>query len=165
MRTRRYDREKAVAYAHRWALGRNPRYYDFQHIGGDCTNFASQVLYAGSGVMNFTPTFGWYYRNLNDRAPAWTGVEYLYRFLVNNEGPGPAAAEIDISRVEPGDIVQLSFDGETFGHSPVVVSVGRRPSAYNILVAAHTYDVDNRPLYLYTYKKLRFLHIEHVNLW
>ena len=32
-----YDRFRAVAYALRWALSRNPRYYDFEDIGGDCT--------------------------------------------------------------------------------------------------------------------------------
>ena len=52
---------KAVAYARRWAFGRNPDYYDFSRLGGDCTNYASQVLFAGAGVMNFTPTYGWYY--------------------------------------------------------------------------------------------------------
>ena len=56
-----YNRERAVEYAHKWAFSRNPRYYDFQNIGGDCTNFASQVIYAGCGEMNYTPTFGWYY--------------------------------------------------------------------------------------------------------
>jgi hypothetical protein len=59
---RDYDRRAAVEYAHRWAYGRNPRYYDFEKLGGDCTNFASQCLYAGSGVMNYTPQLGWYYR-------------------------------------------------------------------------------------------------------
>lgn len=29
--------------------GRSPAYYDFSRIGGDCTNFASQGLYAGAG--------------------------------------------------------------------------------------------------------------------
>ena len=53
-----YDRAKAVAYAERWALSRNPRYYDFEDIGGDCTNFASQCIYAGAGVMNWTPVTG-----------------------------------------------------------------------------------------------------------
>ena len=76
-----YDRAAAVRYAHIWAYGRNPRYYDYESIGGDCTNFASQCIYAGAGVMNDTPTFGWYYINANDKAPAWTGVEYLYNFL------------------------------------------------------------------------------------
>ncbi len=42
-------------YAHLWAYGRNPRYYDYEGIGGDCTNFASQCIYAGAGVMNDTP--------------------------------------------------------------------------------------------------------------
>ena len=31
----RYDRPAAVAYAHRWAYGRNPRYYDYERVGGD----------------------------------------------------------------------------------------------------------------------------------
>ena len=37
-----YDRARAVRYAHRWAYGRNPRFYDYEELGGDCTNFASQ---------------------------------------------------------------------------------------------------------------------------
>ena len=43
-----YDRRAAVEYAHKWAFGRNPEFYDFSEIGGDCTNFASQCLYAGA---------------------------------------------------------------------------------------------------------------------
>ena len=48
-----YDRAAAVAYAHAWAYRRNPAYFDYSGIGGDCTNFASQCLYAGAPVMNF----------------------------------------------------------------------------------------------------------------
>ena len=54
-----YDRGATTAYARRWALGRNPAYYDFTELGGDCTNFVSQCLFAGSGVMNLTPVTGW----------------------------------------------------------------------------------------------------------
>lgn len=53
-----YDRARAVAYARRWALERNPAYLNFDGLGGDCTNFVSQCLYAGCGVMNFTPVTG-----------------------------------------------------------------------------------------------------------
>ena len=49
---RPYDRLEAVSYAHRWAYGRNPAFYDYEEIGGDCTNYASQCIYAGTGVMN-----------------------------------------------------------------------------------------------------------------
>ena len=64
-------------------------------------------------------------------------------------------------KVMPGDVVQLSFDGKGWNHSPVVVAVrGRgapsRPA--DILVAAHSYDADNRPLNTYPYKAVRFLH-------
>ena len=72
---RPYNRIEAVIYAHRWAYSCNPAFYDFEEIGGDCTNYASQCIYAGTGVMNFTPTFGWYYIDTNDRSPSWRGVE------------------------------------------------------------------------------------------
>ena len=52
-----YNRRAAGASAHKWAYGRNPAFYDFSEIGGDCTNFASQCLYAGTGIMNFTPDY------------------------------------------------------------------------------------------------------------
>ncbi len=39
-----YNREAAVAYAKRWEMSRNTKYYDFNNIGGDCTNFASQCI-------------------------------------------------------------------------------------------------------------------------
>ena len=70
-----YDRAAAVAYAHAWAYRRNPLYLDFSAIGGDCTNFASQCIYAGAGIMNFTPLYGWFYRGADDRTPSWTGVQ------------------------------------------------------------------------------------------
>ena len=82
MREIPYDRGAAVDYARRWALSRNPAFYDFSDIGGDCTNFVSQCIYAGAGVMNYTKDTGWYYISSSDRTPSWTGVEYLYDFLI-----------------------------------------------------------------------------------
>ena len=154
-----YDREKAVAYAHRWAFGRNLAYYDFSNIGGDCTNFASQVLYAGYGQMNFRPTFGWFYINANNRTPSWTGVNELYNFLINNQGAGPKAVETDITSIMPADLVQLDFDGDgRFDHTPVIVDTGSF-TPDTILLAAHTNDSDYRPLSSYGYQGIRFLHI------
>ena len=79
-----YNRERAVEYARRWALSRNPLFENFSGIGGDCTNFVSQCVYAGCCQMNYTPDFGWYYVSLNNRAPAWTGVEFFYNFLTSS---------------------------------------------------------------------------------
>lgn len=48
-----YNREKAKQYAKKWAYLRNPSYYDYDKIGGDCTNFVSQCIFAGAGHMNY----------------------------------------------------------------------------------------------------------------
>lgn len=157
-----YDRDAAVTYAHTWAYRRNPAFYDFSPIGGDCTNFASQCIYAGAGIMNFTPTYGWYYRSANDRTPSWTGVQYLYDFLTQNLGPGPFATEVSLGGLEPGDVVQLAIDQDIrYQHTPVVVRVDA-PTLTGILVAAHSNDVDFRPLSTYRIRKLRCLHIDGV---
>ena len=157
-----YDREQAVAYAHRWAYGRNPAYFDFQNLGGDCTNYASQCIFAGSGVMNFTPVLGWYYINANDRTASWTGVSFLWRFLTENPGAGPFGAETDADGIQPGDICQLALNRPSFHHTPVIVAVGAHPAPDNILVAAHSRDADYRPLSSYAYRAVRFLRIAGV---
>lgn len=156
-----YDRCAAVEYAHRWAYGRNPAFYDYEDIGGDCTNFASQCLYAGSGVMNFKPTFGWYYIDANNKSPSWTGVPYFYNFLTRKErNIGPFGAETGLEQMIPGDFVQLRFENrEVFSHTPVIVSVGDPPSLQNILVAAHSINADWRPVDTYPFQEIRFLHV------
>lgn len=159
MREIPYNRGAAVEYARRWALDRNPVYYDFENIGGDCTNFASQSIYAGAKVMNFTPVMGWYYRSVSDRAPSWSGVEYLYNFLVNNRSVGPYAHTVPQNQAKPGDIVQLGMYGRNFHHSPVITEVTPM-----ILVAAHTYDALDRPLSSYVYDVARFIHIDGVRI-
>lgn len=156
-----YNREKAVAYAHRWAYDRNPRYADFQLMGGDCTNFISQCLHAGGARMNYTREHGWYFINLQKRSPSWSGVEFLFRFLTTNRGAGPYASVASAADMMPGDVVQLKFDGASqFGHSLLVVAVGDIPDNSNILIATHTYDSDYRPLDSWTGVTYRYLHVE-----
>jgi hypothetical protein len=158
-----YAREKAVAYAHRWAYFRNPDFLDFSEMGGNCTNYASQCIFAGSGIMNYTPVFGWYYITGNDRTASWTGVQYLYNFLTQNVGVGPYATDATVDKILPGDVIQLAIDREEFHHTPVVIEVrGPVATLENIYVAANSYDADCRPLTSYDYKKIRFLHIEGV---
>ena len=158
-----YDRKAAVEYAHEWAYFRNPAFYNYQLLGGDCTNFASQCIYAGSKVMNYTPVFGWYYRSPNDKTPSWTGVRFLYNFLTSNKGLGPFGSEVDIKSAEPGDIVQLAVSSDNYHHTPVIVKVEGEPTLDTIFVAAHTNDCDCRPLSSYQgVRKMRFIHIEGV---
>lgn len=160
-----YRRERAVAYAERWALSRNPLFYDFAGSGGDCTSFVSQSILAGSCTMNFTPTYGWYYRSSTDRAPAWSGVEFLYDFLTGapefieaNGGIGPFGREVTQRAVRIGDVVQLADETGDYYHTLMVTAV--LPD--ELLVSAHTNDALNRPLSSYTYDTARFIHIDGV---
>ncbi len=153
-----YNRAAAVDYAKEWALGRNPKYYDFADLGGDCTGFVSQAIYAGSGIMNYTPDTGWYYISPDDRAPAWTGVEYLYNFLTQNEGAGPFGENAPRSRAGLGDIVQLGRRDGSFYHSLIICGFrGGR-----VLVCAHSEDAYMRPLSSYRAAAIRFIHISGV---
>jgi len=157
-----YNRVKAVEYANKWAFKRNPAYYDFSLLGGDCTNFISQCLYAGSGVMNYTPTTGWYYISAYDRAPAWTGVQFLYKFLVTNTSKAVFGTETSVLQIMIGDVIQLgNYDGNYY-HTLIVSEVGDVPDVDNIRVTTHTYDALLRPLSTYDYAEIRFIHIKGV---
>lgn len=149
-----YRRRDALGYAEKWAMGRNPQYMNLSGIGGDCTNFCSQCLFAGCGIMNRTQDTGWYYISPNDRSPAWTGVKFFRRFLLENQGRGPFAEETELEALLPGDFILLN-GGSYYYHALIVVGrSGEMP-----LVAAHTYDAYMRPLSAYSYAALSPLHI------
>ena len=113
--------------------------------------------------MNFTPEFGWYYIDVDNRAPAWTGVPFFWNFVVRKDiSDGPFGLKTTEQFIRPGDFVQIRFkdSGDVFAHTPIVVSVGYPPTLSNILVAAHSNDADNRPLSTYeNVEEFRFLHI------
>ena len=161
MREKLYDRQKAIEYAKRWAFARNPKYYNFDTVGGDCTSFISQCLYEGSKVMNYEK-YGWYYKNGYDKSPSWSGVEYLYKFLTQNKGVGPYAEEVSPKFIEKGDIAQLSFDGKTFGHSLLIIEIVSKYDINNILIATHTQDAYGRKIGSYNFKNIRFIHIKGI---
>lgn len=162
MRNVIYDRGKAVEYAKKWALKRNPRFYDFEEIGGDCTNFISQCIYAGAEVMNYTPVMGWFYNSVYNRSPSWTGVQYLYNFLISNTGVGPYASASSIEQLEIGDVIQLGDQDNRFYHSLFITKIDGTPTFDTIYVSTHTFDANLRPLNSYFYSTARYIHIRGV---
>lgn len=151
-----YDRRRCYEYALRWAYRRNPLFYDFSELGGDCTSFVSQCIFAGCCRMSFSDTLGWYYISPELRAPAWTGVEFLYDFLTSNSGTGPFASVADEKYLRTGDVIQLANADGDFYHSLVVIARTNGET----LVASHSIDSFARPLSTYSYSSLRALHIE-----
>lgn len=157
MKEKIYDRQKSIEYAKKWAYGRNPKYYNFDPVGGDCTSFISQCIYAGSGIMNYNQ-YGWFYKNGNNKSPSWSGVEYLYKFLTQNKGVGPYGEEVGVQSIQKGDVIQLSFDGKIYGHSLLIVE----KDLNKILIATHTQDEYGRNIATYNFNKIRYIHINGV---
>lgn len=162
-----YNRARAVEYAKRWALARNPLFINFAGRGGDCTSFVSQSIYAGSCQMNFTRDFGWYYVSDTDRAPAWSSVEYFYDFITGaqsfstrNGNVGPYGFEVDSRGVVEGDVVQLADSTGDFYHTLMITGF----SEGQTLVSAHTNDALDKPLTEYNFASLRYIHIEGVRV-
>ncbi len=166
-----YDRKKAVKYAVEFAQTRNKKYYDFSSLGGDCTNFCSQCLFSGLGVMNLTKEVGWYYFSLKNRSASWTGVEFFYNFLTNNlgkvegenylnfskavgNGEGPFAKEASKNQIEVGDFIQLGNQTK-FYHTLMVVGF----YASIPLIATHSSDALYRRVDSYSYEKIRYIKI------
>lgn len=157
-----YDTLAAISYAHHWSYKRNPMYLDFSNLGGDCTNFISQCLYAGSHKMNYTPVTGWFYNDAYERSASWTGVHFLHKFLTTNTSYGPFGKEVPLTHIVPGDIIQLGNEEKGFYHSLIVVDMGEVPTYQNVLIATHSLDADYKPLSAFDFATARFIHIEGV---
>ena len=152
-----YQRERAVLYARKYALIRNPLYFTFAGIGGNCTNFVSQCVLAGSCVMNFTPVYGWFYLSSSRRSASWTGVDFFYEFMTQNTGVGPFGNEIALADARLGDIIQLS-NGANYYHSLIITKIENG----EYYVCANSDDSLDRPLSSYNYINLRVISIKGV---
>jgi len=84
-----YNREGAVAYADKyagaaWGSGNNyeynPKYKDYNGVGGDCTNYVSQVLHEGGGLPK---DYVWNF-NGKDSSTAWAQAPALFNYLIYN---------------------------------------------------------------------------------
>jgi len=152
----KYNREAAVRYADRYSGVRhgpgdgryNQAYRDFTGVGGDCANFASQVLSdrnAGAIPLGWT----WNYHDGNG-SQAWTQAEALVDYLLYSglaeKIMRGSFTEVTahseryphgaVNALHPGDIIGYEENGEIV-HVSVVVG---RDSAGYVLVNSHTAD-------------------------
>ena len=150
-----YIRERAVLYARKYAFVRNPLFFSFAGIGGNCTNFVSQCILAGSCVMNYTPIYGWYYLSTNRRSASWTGVNYFYNFMTSNTDVGPYGVETTLEDAQIGDVIQLANEEGTFYHTLIISEITEE----DVLICANSNDALDKPLSEYNYASLRVIHI------
>lgn len=141
-----YDRNAAKAYATQWAATYNPNYRNFEsdgNQGGDCTNFASQVLKAG-GWQNkcegcsYLDWKAWWYIFLPGgmQTRTWTYAPALKYFL---ETQGRAHVYWYFEDLRIGDVLSLDFGADgTIDHTMVVDDRYAPGTAY-IFMSYHTY--------------------------
>ena len=148
-----YDREAAVAYAKKWALGRNPAYKDYELLGGDCTNYISQSLHAGGIPFdhNGEEYKKWYWYSDGNRTPSWTSAELLHVYIMANnnqysQNHGIYARPASYNELELGDLVQLIYNGNAY-HTMIVTDIVLEGEyVLDYLISQHTYNLLDYPL-------------------
>lgn len=156
---KRYKRQQAIAYADKyagtaWGAGNNrrynPDYKDYTGRGGDCTNFASQVVGDKRGG-SLPMTSQWRYNKQSGGTQYWVRTDSFKHFLLNSgygkqvfkggyeqvvkptkEDPNGALA-----RLQPGDLIGYIIHGNDIDHFSVLV--GYDEYGYP-LVNSHTTD-------------------------
>ncbi|CAG8818977.1 1021_t:CDS:1 [Gigaspora margarita] len=122
-----YDRNKAVSYANQYCSKPNPNYIEQKSV--DCTNFASQVLYAGGIPMD---------NSWRPDKRAWVDVDYFYGYLISSK----LAKECQLAELRPGDFIQYrspNADKTNFHHTVIVVKGGQNP-----IVDSHSQNACNK---------------------
>ena len=118
-----YNAQKAYNYAKRWALDRNPNYYDYSEEGGDCANFVSQCLIAGG--LSLSDCYG------SD------GVGGTVPYVPNLEScllkkGWKSSSSIPSKGLPVGAVITFN----SASHTALVVQAGKNP-----LIAGHTNNV------------------------
>lgn len=159
-----YDRDAAADYVYDYTVTPNSDYFNYAGLGGDCTNFASQVLYAGGmamtqAVSNPSNTDDWYYYSDGvglGRTPSWTGAHEFRQYWADVNGVGGkhahqfikyTAADFDdestwlevYNYLEPGDIVQYvrASDWVTY-HTQIVHRTSYENGEFKVSMGQHS---------------------------
>lgn len=142
--SKKYRRARAVEYANKyagtaWGAGNNHRYNrkyaDYSGQGGDCTNFASQVIGDDEEGGGLPKTGGWRYFANKGGSEAWIRTDSFYHFLVYSGygkllarghfqdivTPSAKHPQGAISRIEPGDLIGYIISGSDVDHFSIVV--------------------------------------------
>ena len=120
------DVTKATNYAKKYAKNANPAYKNFMSTGGDCTNFASQIAYAGG--LRYAPVWQPYTKpwiNANSFGIVWGKKEKSTKW------------SIFVKKLKPGMFIAADFGGDgALDHVAYVAANGS--SSSNKYIAQHS---------------------------
>ncbi|MDQ2086538.1 amidase domain-containing protein [Herbivorax sp. ANBcel31] len=131
------DRYCGAAANEEYGYSYNKKYKDYNPLGGDCANFASQILYEGAG---FEKNYTWRYEK--DGSKAWVNAQAFKDYMIYS-GRGSLIAKGNYNQVFkasfkllPGDFVAYEKKGKVT-HISVVTGVDSKGYA---LVNCHNTD-------------------------
>lgn len=162
--------QKAIEYAHTYCgvsedpeftFKYNPKYKDHNPDGGDCANFASQILHEGAG---FKKNSYWNYQN-KDGTKAWLNAQGFKNYMLGS-GKASYIAKGDYNEIykaafnlRPGDFIAYEKKGKITHISTIT---GLDSKGYP-LVTCHNTDRLLVPYDLgWSNKKIKF-HLIHVH--
>lgn len=166
-----YNRDEAVSYVKKYVKERNSEWAKYDDVGGNCQNYASQMLIAGGIPMDYDGdiTVQWkhYSSTVNEsqtkkgRSYSWTGVGYFYTYAKNNKGFG-LVAQVDANYYSAlkGDVVQVGYNNE-YRHTAVVVDLAKDENGniVDLIINSNTINMENFPLQGYVYPMKRVIKI------
>ena len=166
--TNHYDRSNAVAYLDKYYHERNPEWFNYTSTGGNCQNYASQALLAGSIPMDHYGDEQWkcyisdgsYDAEIDEseaaygRSRSWVSVGYFYDYARDNTGSGLVAeVNANIHSAEPGDIIIVG--NGALSHTVMISKI----IDGHILVDSNSIDMHDFPLDAYTYTNVILIKI------
>ena len=165
----KYDRTKSLNYAKKYVTNRNSKWSNFSEYGGNCQNFASQVVYNGGVPMDLQGDAIWKFygetlnetKNKSGRSPSWTGVTQFYDYAKSNKGYG-LCSEVDINPfyAEAGDIGQVGYNNN-YRHTVVIIGnvKDNNGKTTDLLINSNSLNLENYPLSGYVYPDKRIIKI------
>lgn len=165
----KYDRTKALNYAKKYVTSRNSEWSNYSEYGGNCQNFASQVVYSGGVPMDLQGDAIWKYygdtlsetKSKIGRSTSWTGVTFFYDYAKANKGYG-LCAEVDINPfyAEAGDIGQVGYNN-IYKHTVVIIGNVKNNNGKitDLLINSNSLNLENYPLSGYVYPNKRVIKI------
>lgn len=166
-----YNREKAKNYIDTYWKNYNPAYPSFHHGGGDCTNFVSQILYAGgmpwaddNNPANHKKSTNWYCKPGATAKDSERRITFSWKIaavfkahwikrVARHKMYSYAEAIRDMDEISRevflGDIVQFCYASGVPYHTLAITGFNRDPEYHirDIVLASHDIDSNKRSLY------------------
>lgn len=156
-----YDRAAALAYMTEYAHHRNPDFYAYDAVGGNCMNFGSQVLLAGGIPMDAVGDATWRWLAPFNTTGSFINVNDFEDYARTNTGFGlVATVGPDDGAGQVGDLLLLGIDGPR--HTTVISGFVTDGSGKTVdyLLCSNTTNYRDFPAaaYYYTSRTLAKIH-------